>query len=195
MALEAEVNTGLVCSSCKAPDSAVYRCCECFDTSAVCAKCIVALHQLQPLHRIQKWTSTHFEGHSLCDLGLIITLCRKSRNGKPCPASFGEKEVIFVHTNGIHRCLVQFCNCDNDTPNFQQLLLRRLFPATLKDPATVFTFDLLRTFHQLTLSSKITQYDYIDALKKLTNIAFPQDVEVRVSIVTLRNVIYLICLF
>lgn len=192
MALEAEANTGLACSSCKTPNSAFYRCCECFDTPAVCTECIVTLHQLQPLHRIQRWTGTHFEGYSLCDLGLTMNLCR---DRKPCPASFVKKEVIFVHTNGIHRCLIQFCNCDTAAPNFQQLLLRRLFPATLKDPATVFTFDLLRTFHQLTLSSKITQYDYIDALKKLTNIAFPQDVEVRVSFIIPHNVTYLTCLF
>lgn len=98
--------------------------------------------------------------------------------GAPCPASVKHNEMIIIHTNGIHRRSVQFCDCNDLTENFQQLLLLRLFPATLKFPATAFTFDLLGTFHQLTLCSKITPYDYFDALKKLTNLAFPQDVEV-----------------
>lgn len=56
--------------------------------------------------------------------------------------------------------------------------MQRLFPATVVSPATVFSFDLLENFHQLTLCSKITPYDYFDALAKLTSSAFPQDVEV-----------------
>jgi hypothetical protein len=169
------MNTERDCSSCKAPISALYRCCECFNTSAVCAQCIVTQHRLQPLHRIQKWTGTYFDAHSLRDLGLIMYL---GHCGAPCPTSFENKDMVLVHTNGIHQCLVQFCNCDDRVPHFQQLLHLRIFPATLKIPATAFTFELLETFHQLSLSSKITPYDYIDTLKKLTNIAFPQDVKV-----------------
>ncbi len=99
-------------------------------------------------------------------------------HGTPCRVSFGAKELVVVHTNGIHRCLVQFCDCHDAAASFQQLVLLRLFPATLKFPATAFTFDLLSSFHQLTLCSKITPYDYFDTLKKLTSNAFPQGVEV-----------------
>ncbi|KAJ3573929.1 hypothetical protein NP233_g2102 [Leucocoprinus birnbaumii] len=42
-----------------------------------------------------------------------------------------------------------------------------------------FTFSALASFHQLSLCSKITAYDYYDSLKKLTNHAFPQRVEDR----------------
>ncbi|KAJ3569456.1 hypothetical protein NP233_g5031 [Leucocoprinus birnbaumii] len=48
-----------------------------------------------------------------------------------------------------------------------------------KFPKTAFTFQVLETFHQLLLSTKITTYDYYDSLKKTTNHAFPQDVEDR----------------
>ncbi|KAJ3556266.1 hypothetical protein NP233_g12018 [Leucocoprinus birnbaumii] len=61
--------------------------------------------------------------------------------------------------------------------NYQQLLLARYFPATTQFPNTAFTFQVLETFHQLSLSSKITSYDYFDTLKKITSHAFPQEVE------------------
>lgn len=175
MAQETEVNAGGRCSSCGEEKSAMYRCRECFLAPAVCSKCIVKRHQLQPLHKIQVWTGLYFDEHTLHALGLVMYL---GHDGAPCPVPFEVKEMVILHTNGIHRCSVQFCNCSNSTPNFQQLVISRLFPATLKCPATAFTFDLLETFHQLALSSKITSYDYFDALKKLTNAAFPQDVEV-----------------
>lgn len=125
------------------------------------------------------WTRTYFNTHTLRDLGLVMYL---GHSGSPCPASLELKKMVIVHTNGIHHCLVQFCDCNDLVPNFQQLVLSRLFPATLTAPATAFTFDLLETFHQLTLCSKITPYDYFDTLRKLTNPAFPQDVDVRDSL-------------
>lgn len=153
----------------------MYRCQECFSTAALCSKCIVERHQFQPLHRIQAWTGTYFNEHTLHDLGLVMCL---GHNGAPCPVPFNVKEMVIIHTNGIHRRSVQFCNCNNSPLNFEQLVISQFFPATIKFPATAFTFSLLEVFHQLTLSSKITPYDYFDALKKLTNSAFPQDVEV-----------------
>lgn len=152
-----------------------YRCRECFNTSAICSHCMIKQHQLQPFHRIEKWTGTYFDTHTLHELGLVIYVGHK---GEPCKASFKPKELVVVHTNGIHHSLVQFCNCSEFRETFQQLLLLRLFPATLKSPATIFTFQLLENFHQLARSSKITTYDYFDALQKLTNAAFPQDVAV-----------------
>lgn len=178
MAQETEANAGLDCSSCGASQSASYRCRECFNTSALCSECIVSRHKFQPLHRIQKWTGTYFDAYTLSDLGLVMPL---GHGGSRCEASLEPKKMVIVHTNGVHHCLVQFCDCNDLIPNFQQLAMSRLFPATLTAPATAFTFDLLETFHQLTLCSKITPYDYFDTLRKLTNATFPQDIDVRTS--------------
>lgn len=176
MAQETEKNAGLKCSSCKAPDSARYRCRECVSASALCSTCIVSRHKFQPFHRIQVWTGAYFDAITLGDLGLVVCL---GHGGSLCRASLRLKKMVIIHTNGVHHCSVRFCDCNDLTPNFQQLLLSRLFPATLTSPATAFTFDLLETFHQLTLCSKITPYDYFDTLRKLTNATFPQDVDVR----------------
>lgn len=187
MAQETEVNAGHQCPSCRTPGSAKYRCLECFDASALCATCIVARHRFQPFHQIQIWTGTHFDSHSLHSLDYVMYL---GHDGKRCPASVVKPhKMVIVHTNGIHHCLVQFCDCNNYTENFQQLMMVRLFPATPKFPATAFTFRLLETFHQLTLCSKITPYDYFDTLKKLTSVAFPQDVDVSIPIMALVPVL------
>lgn len=164
MTRETEEGVGLACTSCGTLRLANYRCRECFNSHILCSECIVECHQSQPLHHIQAWTGTHFNTHSLHDLGLITYL---GHGGKPCPASLGLTNMVNIHPNGIHCRSVQFCDCDDIIPNFQQLILARLFPATLKFPATAFSFKLLETFHQLTLCSKITPYDHFDALKKL----------------------------
>ena len=38
------------------------------------------------------------------------------------------------------------------------------FPATLARPQTIFTFDCLETFHELTLQGKTSLYDYYNTL-------------------------------
>ncbi|KAF7294743.1 hypothetical protein MIND_01011700 [Mycena indigotica] len=62
---------------------------------------------------------------------------------------------------------------------WEQLIEARLFPASWKRPETAFTFTALRHFHILSLTSKITPYDYVRSLSKLTDSVFPQDVENR----------------
>lgn len=169
------MNVGAQCSSCRKPDAAIYRCRQCFNMPALCSECIVTCHQRQPFHHIEKWNETHFDTYSLDDLNLVMYL---GHGGQSCSASLKPKAMVIIHTNGIHRRSVQFCDCNNLIPNVEQLMLARLFPATLSSPATAFTFELLETFHQLTHSSKITAYDYFDTLKKMTDAAFPQDVQV-----------------
>ncbi|KAJ3565721.1 hypothetical protein NP233_g7455 [Leucocoprinus birnbaumii] len=176
MKLEAERDVGKVCLSCTTNDPAIYRCTECLSCAAMCKTCIIDRHVRLPLHRVQKWTGTHFTPTSLRDIGLILYI---GHQGKPCPVSTYTKDMVIVHVNGIHHCAVQFCDCNDIIPNYLQLFLARYFPATPHMPSTAFTFSALETFHQLSLCSKITAYDYFDTLKKLTNHAFPQRVDDR----------------
>ncbi len=163
MAQEIEENIEHNCSSCRALGSANYHCQECFNALALCLNCIILCHQLYPLHWIQIWTGTYFDMYALYNLGLKMHL---GHGGLPCLSLLGPKEMVIIQVNGIHHCLVQFCDCNDLIPNFWQLVLSCLFPATLTSPATAFTFELLKSFHQLTLSSKITAYDYFDVFRK-----------------------------
>ena len=55
----------------------------------------------------------------------------------------------------------------------------RLFPATTRDTKTAFTFKVLKEFHLHNLESKKAAYDYLGAIRRLTDNAFTADVPVR----------------
>ena len=61
----------------------------------------------------------------------------------------------------------------------QQLLRRRLFPATTTDPQTTSTFTLLESAHILSVQSKLSLYDLYISLKTLTDATHVPDVKVR----------------
>lgn len=54
----------------------------------------------------------------------------------------------------------------------------KLFPATMTQPTTAFTFQVLKLFHLLHLEGKLSAYDFIGALRRLSDNAFPQRIAV-----------------
>ncbi|KAJ3560759.1 hypothetical protein NP233_g10624 [Leucocoprinus birnbaumii] len=123
--------------------------------------------------RVQKWLGSHFEKHALYDLGFCINL---GHSGQPCHLNKNPPiDFVIVHTNGIHKCRVLYCLCQNQKPNWKalQLVEHRLFPATSDTPQTAFTFAVLDEFHCHSLSSKSSAYDYFNALKRLVDATFP----------------------
>ena len=83
-----------------------------------------------------------------------------------------------VHMNGFHKISIHFCYCEGAASQAIQLSNRGYFPGTMVQPGTIYSFGVLENFHAHTLSSKKSLYDYHDALVKMTNAAFPQDVPV-----------------
>ena len=170
--------------SCGGSDKANFRCEEdCFETAPLqCQQCIINLHTQLPFHHIQEWTGEYFKWMSLHDLGARIFL---GHSGMPCPnrsSAYTGRPFVIVDRNGFHKFILEFCHCDNLKDVLQtepiQLIRARLFPATLDQPETAFTFRLLDDFHAHTLSSKKSSYVFHDALQKRTEAAFPQDVPV-----------------
>jgi len=99
-------------------------------------------------------------------LGLKIHL---GHTGVPCkvPGDFIENFTI-VDTSGIHLVDLQCCGCYGSPGASHtriQLLRAGILPATHIRPATGFTFDVLDSFHLLTLQSKVSAYDYYLHLK------------------------------
>ena len=75
---------------------------------------------------------------------------------------------------GIHRLIVHYCACGNmgeSIPKDMQLLRIRWFPATIKLPSTVFTFNLLGYFHNLQNRNKCNSYDFYHTIIQQTNAA------------------------
>lgn len=169
----------LKCPCGDADSGALYRCQECFIDRLCCAKCITRSHQDHPLHWIEHWTGDHFEKQMLSDIGFIIYL---GHNGNKCHHTpRGEVPLPFtiVHHNGIHNSRIGWCFCAGGGNHVDQLMLAGLFPATVIDPRTAFSFSMLREYTVHKLQSKKAAYDYFTSLRRLTNGAFTYDTPVR----------------
>lgn len=157
---------------------------ECLSAGLLCCDCIVQTHSPDHyLHRILEWKDGWFHSAALCNLGMVATL------GHPmgdCPSrapsrSF-DTHIDVVHINGVHQIALSFCGCLNAGDKFVQLLRHRLFPSTAAQPRLAFTFDFLRSFDVHTLVAKTSAYDYMRAVQRITNNAFPHHAKVLVSL-------------
>jgi hypothetical protein len=99
----------------------------------------------------------------LQSLGLRYQL---GHSGEPCPCpEAGPKNFVIFDISGLHHLTIDYCQCGNEPlSSWVQLLRERWFPATLSRPQTVFTFDCLETFLELTLQGKTNVYDYYHTL-------------------------------
>src|ERR1700679_3354300 len=110
---------------------------------------------------------------TLRNVGLTIQL-NHTRANEPCPLPVkGPADFVVFDSTGSHRVGLNFCGChkstrDNITRRIQ-LLRNRWFPATSENPKTVFKFSVLKIFHQLTLQSKVSIYDYYHTILRLTD--------------------------
>ena len=108
-----------------------------------------------------------FEKVSLKTLGLRIQLGHQGMsciNPQAC-----HKDFQIVHTNGIHSVAIDACDCEHQISVRQQLLRMGWFPATVHYPQTACTQQVLEQFHILTLSGKISAYEYYLGLERLTD--------------------------
>lgn len=81
----------------------------------------------------------------------------------------GHKDFTVIDTTGIHHVAVKFCGCDQRISARQQLLRIDWFPATVHYPQTCATVHVLRQFHIITLTGKLSAYEYYRALENLTD--------------------------
>lgn len=156
----------------------LYRCQDCFIDGLHCTKCIINSHADHPLHWIERWTGDHFEKELLSSIGFVLYL---GHDGIKCLHTPKDEEPLpftVVHNNGIHNLGIAWCFCAGCGNHVDQLMLAGLFPATVIDPRTAFTFSVLREFTVHKLQSKKAAYDYFTSLRRLTNGAFTYDTPV-----------------
>ncbi|TFK58222.1 hypothetical protein BDN72DRAFT_782377, partial [Pluteus cervinus] len=153
----------------------IYRCINCFHSPVFCSACIVTTHVLNPFHRLEKWTGTHFSRIPLGDLGGVIHL---GHGGQRCPNILptSGRRMTVVHTTGIHTLFTTFCGCLGAPADLLQLTGARLFPATVNRPDTALTFAFLEDLHIHVLTSKKSVFDHHSAIQRLTNAVSPQNV-------------------
>ncbi|KAG2132730.1 uncharacterized protein EDB93DRAFT_1242948 [Suillus bovinus] len=146
-----------------------YQCIDCFTGELFCSVCIVALHTRNPLHRIQKWTGSSFAALSLKQLGLQVQLGHPI--GEECllPQQAFNDDFTLIHTNGIHEIGLDYCGCGTAQTHTMQLLCAAWFPATMSEPRTAATFQILEQYHLLSFESKASGYKFYHAIARLTD--------------------------
>ena len=177
-----------LCNSCSNHQMAtLYRCLECSYSSLYCNECILKRHKALPLHRLevclfpdplrssrsrcpQYWQNGFFDRTSLRSLGFT---CHLGHDGDPCPTESPPRDLIIIDMNGWHKVQVGFCTCDTNTPRserYRQLLRMYWYPASFDRPRTAFSFDLLETYHKVSLQGKLNLYDfYLSIMQKSDN--------------------------
>ena len=165
-------------------DVGTLKCLDCVQVTLYCATCIVQRHEHLPLHRVEVrllplvdppltsskvWKDGYYQRSSLLELGLCFHV---GHQHSPCPSANSCQQIIVIHLNGAHRVDVQFCTCKqtpNWVENYRQLLRVGWYPASFERPRTAFTFDLLDTYHKLTLQGKLNLYDFYSSVMQRTN--------------------------
>lgn len=102
-------------------------------------------------------------------LGLRIQL---GHEGDSCPVPRpSEAPFVVLHTNGIHQLSLDECGCAQGLGILRHTQLLRIgwWLATSEEPRTACSEELLESFHQLTLQSKVNAYDYYWHLSRRTN--------------------------
>ncbi len=107
---------------------------------------------------------------SLHDLGFRLQL---GHDDFVCPNPLpSDRDIIVGDTSGLHVMSVDYCGCLVNGAFVKwdvQCLWHRLFPVTIKKPRTVFTFEAIELFHELTLQGKTTAYDFYRSMERMTD--------------------------
>jgi hypothetical protein len=134
------------------------------------------------LRPMQAWNGHFFAGTTLRQLGLVIQLGH-SPDPKKSPDSPQPEKLclcprrartgfVVVDVDSVQEVEIAYCQCQHTDivgDSWQQLMRRRLFPATIIEPHTAFTFRCLAFFHNLTLHGKLTPYEYYIAVERNTD--------------------------
>lgn len=154
------------------------RCQECVNFSLRCSKCVCDLHVRQPFHWVQRFHNGYFTPVDLSSIEFVIFLGHGGDRCKNIASGRGSSPFTVVHHNGIHKARIAWCDCPNCGDHVDQLMREGLFPATLTNPKTVFTFQMLHQAHVHILQSKKSSYDYIWSLRRLMDNIFTTDTPV-----------------
>ncbi|KAJ6503466.1 hypothetical protein C8R47DRAFT_969052 [Mycena vitilis] len=169
------------CSLCGDDVSKCGRLFKCHDCGPFlqCKKCCVKRHALTPLHMLKEWNGDCWQTATLRKLGLVYQL---GHAGLPCIYPAAEtRTMTVIHTNGIHQVRYQYCNCTRshalgEYNNLSQLLRNRWYPATITEPTTCATFNVLELFRLLNVVGNTNCHDFMGSLERLTDAAWSTDV-------------------
>ncbi|KAJ6470132.1 hypothetical protein C8R47DRAFT_1222765 [Mycena vitilis] len=174
---EADALAGNSCACGSQSMLASTQCYDCTEYQLSCETCFVNAHLRNPFHWAEKWDAEQgfFVRHDISkmDSGHVIQL---GHGGGKCGAPCGERLFTAVDINGIHSTRLAFCGCHGPPNKIQQLMRARLFPATTRDPHSAFTINMLKQFQLHNFESKKAAYDYLAAIRRLSDNSFTADI-------------------
>ncbi|KAJ3765732.1 hypothetical protein FB446DRAFT_794766 [Lentinula raphanica] len=145
MRKEADPRIGMRCCCNKA--SHEVQCLKCTQFPPLCCSCWVQAHKHQPLHWAHVWNEErgYFQRHDISTvLGSDSYGIPLGHDGDVCPRASKPLHMTLVdNETGVHATKVAFCAC-SDSNKWQQLMDADLFPATVAEPQTAFTFGTLQ---------------------------------------------------
>lgn len=119
---------------------------------------------------VQRWNGTHFERSSLKSVGLRVQLGHPPGQDCLAPSKAFNDDFVVIDTDMVHEIGLDFCSCGHTlSDQVEQLLERRLFPATITNPKTAATFRCLEVFELLQYESKLTPFEFFNTLSRLTD--------------------------
>ncbi|KAJ7617537.1 hypothetical protein DFH06DRAFT_1012407 [Mycena polygramma] len=152
-----------------APDAPrFFRCTDCGDFLQ-CKECCVAKHQLTPLHLLKEWKGRFWDDVRLESLGLTYQL---GHQGLPCPRPEDPvRTMVVIDVTGIHIVRFRYCGCTaaRTSGNLHQLLRNGWYPATVTDPSTCATFNVLALFRLLNVVGNMNAHDFMASLERRTD--------------------------
>ncbi|KAF9777745.1 hypothetical protein BJ322DRAFT_1015458 [Thelephora terrestris] len=157
-----------LCSNCL-KDTASFKCLDCVQVTLYCSSCTVKRHEHLPLHRIEVWQDSFYQSTSFCELGLHFYI---GHHHTSCPSAENVQQILVTDLSGAHHINIQFCLC-KEAPgwvgHYRQLLRIGWYPTSFDRPKTAFTFNLLDTYHKLTLQGKLDFYDFYSSILQKTD--------------------------
>ncbi|KAJ7714457.1 hypothetical protein B0H14DRAFT_2546347 [Mycena olivaceomarginata] len=172
---EADIDTELPCA-CGSGANRTTKCFDCISYPAACPDCFIRSHIHHPIHWAEVWDplAQFFIRNEISRLGHTIQL---GHNGNTCKDPTPARIFTIADGNGVHSTKLAFCGCQEQPPNkIRQLMRSGMFPATAKDPHTAFTINMLKDFQLHNFESKKAAYDYLGAIRRLTDNSFTADV-------------------
>ena len=117
----------------------------------------------------------YYEQSSLREVGLTVNL---GHRGERCPAAVDTKTITVIDITGAHIVEAYWCVCPKAEEAPLQLLSLGLYPASVSEPRTAFTFRVLDDFLTANKVSGTAAQSYFECIRRLTNAAFPRTVPV-----------------
>lgn len=108
-----------------------------------------------------------FASETLQNIGQEIQL---GHDNNICPAPISKStDFEILDVSGQHTVTLAFCGCPGAQHPRIQLLRAQWFPASMEQPNSAFTFDVLNTFQLLNLQGKLSAHDFYQALLHKTD--------------------------